>query len=114
MVATDMIIPRGHRIRPVDVAAMLACGVRSVRVRRKPRAAIIPTGEEIVSPEAELRPEELFGKVIDANSYMLSGMLEDVDVEGAALVRCGPRRVRVLAGELELLWWEGGHHAAGT
>ncbi|RKY00827.1 molybdopterin biosynthesis protein, partial [Candidatus Poribacteria bacterium] len=76
VVATEMIIPRGHRIRPVDVAAMLACGVRSVKVRKKPRAAIIPTGEEVVSPEAELRPEELFGKVIDTNSYMLSGMVE--------------------------------------
>ncbi len=52
--------------------------------------------------------------VVQRPQGRLSGMLEDVDVEGAALVRCGPRRVRVLAGELELLWWEGGHHAAGT
>ena len=76
VVATEMILPRGHKIRPVDVSAMLSCGVRSLTVRAKPRVALIPTGDELVSAEEELSTEELYGKVIETNSYMLAGMIE--------------------------------------
>jgi putative molybdopterin biosynthesis protein len=50
IVATELILTRGHRIRPIDVAAMLSGGVRSVVVKKKPVVAIIPTGDELVEP----------------------------------------------------------------
>jgi putative molybdopterin biosynthesis protein len=77
VVATEMILPRGHRIRPVDVSAMLSCGVRSVAVRSLPSVAVIPTGDELVSAEEDLSLEELYGKVIETNSYMLAGMIRE-------------------------------------
>ena len=71
IVATELILTRGHRIRPIDVAAMLSGGVRSVVVKKKPVVAIIPTGDEIVEPGAELNQ----GDIIDSNSYMLEALV---------------------------------------
>ena len=73
MVASEMILPAGHVVRPVDVGALLAGGVREVAMRRRPRIAILPTGSEIVQPGEPLRP----GSVIEFNSRMLAGMLTE-------------------------------------
>jgi putative molybdopterin biosynthesis protein len=73
VVATEMILPEGHAIRPVDVAALIAGGVTQVPVLRKPRIAVIPTGSEVVAPGTDAAP----GQVIDFDSYLLAGMLAD-------------------------------------
>lgn len=73
IVETEMIIPSGHWIRPVDVGAMLAGGVDTVDVYRKPVAGILPTGTEIVETAAEMDT----GKVLDSNSWMLKGLVEE-------------------------------------
>jgi putative molybdopterin biosynthesis protein len=44
IVANEMIIPSNHSIRPVDIAAMLAGGVNQVKVYRRPKVGLIPTG----------------------------------------------------------------------
>jgi putative molybdopterin biosynthesis protein len=70
IVTHQLILPVNHKIRPIDIGALLAGGVISIRVRRKPRVAIIPTGEELRSPdEKELKA----GEIVDFNSRMLSG-----------------------------------------
>jgi putative molybdopterin biosynthesis protein len=73
IVATELILTRGHRIRPIDIAAMLSGGVLSVVVKKKPIVAIIPTGDEIIEPCVE--PDQ--GKIIDSNSYMLEAMVSE-------------------------------------
>ena len=45
--ATELLLPAGHRLRPVDVAAAAAAGATDVLVRRRPVVAVIPTGDEI-------------------------------------------------------------------
>ena len=55
IVATELILPENHRIRPVDVGAMLAGGYVDINVRRKPKVVIIPTGTEIVEPGTNLK-----------------------------------------------------------
>jgi putative molybdopterin biosynthesis protein len=67
----DTIIPRNHRIRPIDIGAMLSCGLLEVDVRRKPKVSIIPTGSEIVEPKDELQ----LGDIVDCNSYIAEGMI---------------------------------------
>ncbi len=70
IVTHQLILPVNHKIRPIDIGALLAGGVISIRVRKKPRVAIIPTGEELRSPaEEELKA----GEIVDFNSRMLSG-----------------------------------------
>ncbi|HEU5100416.1 MAG TPA: molybdopterin-binding protein, partial [Roseiflexaceae bacterium] len=49
IVATELVLPENHRLRPVDLGALAAAGHVDVVVRRRPRVAIIPTGTELVS-----------------------------------------------------------------
>src|SRR5690606_37664258 len=44
--AGELLLPEGHRLRPVDVAACAAAGATELAVRRAPHVVIIPTGDE--------------------------------------------------------------------
>ena len=44
MVATQLVLPAGQILRPVDLGAIAGCGHDTVNVSRKPRVVIIPTG----------------------------------------------------------------------
>jgi putative molybdopterin biosynthesis protein len=50
LVATELVVPSGHRLRPADLGALAASGYAQIRVWRRPRVAIIPTGSELVPP----------------------------------------------------------------
>jgi putative molybdopterin biosynthesis protein len=69
--AGDTVVPENHRIRPVDIGALLSCGILTVNVRKKPRVRIIPTGSEIVEPGENLKP----GNIIDSNSFIASNLI---------------------------------------
>lgn len=71
IVQTELILPENHRIRPVDIGAMLAGGLTTVFVRKRPRFTIIPTGAEIIKPGQRIDR----GRIIDSNSYMLGALL---------------------------------------
>lgn len=71
IVAGEMMLQTGHVIRPVDIGVLLASGNLQVQVYRKPEVAIIPTGTEIIQPQAE--PKE--GDIIDSNSGMFAGQV---------------------------------------
>jgi putative molybdopterin biosynthesis protein len=73
IVATELILPEGHRIRPIDQGAMLATGVTTIPVQRKPRATVIPTGSELIQPDRAPKP----GEIIEFNSRILAGYLQD-------------------------------------
>jgi putative molybdopterin biosynthesis protein len=73
IVATEPLLPRGHRIRPFDIGALLAAGHISVPVAPQPRVAIIPTGSELVEPGAEVPP----GAIIDFNSRVVAAFVEE-------------------------------------
>ncbi len=67
--AGELLLPQGHRLRAVDVAAIAAAGVTEVLVRRRPVVAVLPTGDEI----RPLGCEPGIGEIIDTNSLMLAG-----------------------------------------
>ncbi len=73
IVATELIVPENHRIRPVDVGALLAGGNTEIMVRKRPEVAILPTGDEIVEPGSALRE----GSIIEYNSRILSGLVTE-------------------------------------
>jgi putative molybdopterin biosynthesis protein len=73
IVATELIIPENHRIRPVDIGALLAGGHTEIMVRKKPRISILPTGDEIVEPGTELKT----GAIIEYNSRVLGGLVRE-------------------------------------
>ncbi len=51
MVATELVLPANHKLRPVDLGALAGSGHAMVTVYTRPRVAIIPTGSELVSVE---------------------------------------------------------------
>lgn len=73
IVATELVIPANHKIRPVDMGAIAGCGHHQVAVRRKPHVIIIPTGSELVTADTE--PEA--GQIIEYNSLILSAQIEE-------------------------------------
>lgn len=73
VVQSEMILPAGHRLRPFDLGALLAAGVLEVPVRPRPRVAIIPSGNEIVSPGEDLGP----GEIPEFNSSIISGFVRE-------------------------------------
>lgn len=73
LVVTELILPTGHCIRPHDLGALLAGGVTSVAVKRRPRVLVIPTGSELTQPGAALEP----GRIIEFNSRVLGGMIQE-------------------------------------
>jgi putative molybdopterin biosynthesis protein len=80
--AAELLLPAGHRLRPVDVAAAGAAGATELVVRRPPVVAVIPTGDEIRTLGSELRP----GDLPDTNSLMLAAQAEGI---GCRAVRYG-------------------------
>jgi putative molybdopterin biosynthesis protein len=75
--AAELLLPAGHRLRPVDVAAAGAAGATELVVRRRPVVTLIPTGDEIRPVGSELRPSEL----PDTNSVMLAAQAEAAGCE---------------------------------
>jgi putative molybdopterin biosynthesis protein len=72
MVATELVLPGNHRLRPVDLGAIAGSGHDQVMVRRRPRVAVIPTGTELVAAGSPVRP----GDIIEYNSLMLAAQVE--------------------------------------
>src|SRR5262245_36095934 len=77
LVATEMLLPGGHPLRPVDLAALLSAGVRSVEVRRRPRVAVLPTGDELVDALAPPEEQDRRGAILETNSYLIAGLVEE-------------------------------------
>lgn len=65
------IFARGHRIRPADVGALSGIGLASVDVVRRPRVAVLATGDEIVPPDVTPKP----GQVRNVNQYALRALI---------------------------------------
>ena len=79
--ATELLLPEGHRLRPVDVAAAAAAGVVDLLVHRRPVVAVLPTGDEI----RPLGTETGIGEILDTNSLMLAGQASEHGCEVLSL-----------------------------
>jgi molybdopterin molybdotransferase/putative molybdopterin biosynthesis protein len=77
--AAELLLPEGHRLRPVDVAACGAAGLVELDVRRPPRVVVVPTGDEIRPLGAELRP----GEIPDTNSLMLVAQARELGCDAS-------------------------------
>lgn len=73
IVATELLLPGNHQLRPVDLGALAGAGYTQVAVRRRPRVAVIPTGDEVI---ARGRDPEL-GEIIEYNSLVLGAQVEE-------------------------------------
>jgi putative molybdopterin biosynthesis protein len=75
MVATELVLPANHRLRPVDLGALAGSGHATVAVYRKPRVAIIPTGSELVDVDQAAQGGVAAGQIIEYNSIVLAAQV---------------------------------------
>jgi len=71
MVATELVLPANHVLRPADLGAIAGSGHAEVAVRRRPCVALLPTGSELVPPGGAPQP----GQVIEYNSLVLGAQV---------------------------------------
>jgi len=71
MVATQLVLPAGHTLRPADLGAIAGCGHGTVRVARRPKVAIIPTGTELVRIGQPVQS----GDIIEYNSMVMAAQI---------------------------------------
>lgn len=91
IVENQLIVPSKHKIRPVDIGALIAGGINTLEVYKKPSVGIIPTGTEIVEPGTDLK----VGDIIDFNSRTFSAQVSDW---GGI-----PRRYNIVKDDYELI-----------
>jgi molybdopterin molybdotransferase len=68
----EVIVPAGCLLRPQDIGGLLALGITQVKVRCRPRVAIVSTGDEIVAPDTAPAP----GQIRDINTYTIAALIE--------------------------------------
>lgn len=81
IVATELIIPESHVVRPADIGAMLASGITEIKVRRKPIIGIIPTGSELIDAETIKERMPNPPELIEYNSAVLGSLVTEVGAE---------------------------------
>jgi molybdopterin molybdotransferase len=103
-------LKKGHRLRPQDVGVMAGFGITDVPVFRRPRIAVISTGDEIVSVDQLPLP----GQVRDINQYTLAALCRKGGAEPLLLGLC-PDNFDALKGmvhraldQADAVWISGG------
>jgi molybdopterin molybdotransferase len=85
------VLSRGQRLRPQDLGLLAMLGVATVPVHRRPRLALLSSGDELIPLEATLTP----GKVRDSNTYTLSAQAAQSGVEVVRLGVAADERLAV-------------------
>jgi molybdopterin molybdotransferase len=78
----------GSLLRAQDVGLLAMLGVANVSVYRKPRAALLSSGDELAPVESRLMP----GQIHDSNSYTLSALISGSGCEVLSLGVAPDRR----------------------
>jgi molybdopterin molybdotransferase len=85
IISGQEVLPTGKKIGPQEIGILAMLGCTSVPVRKRPKIAIISSGNELIPIDAPLVP----GKIYDSNTPMLTAMAEkagcDVFPMGVAL-----------------------------
>lgn len=68
----SVVLPKGRRLRPVDIGLLAALNRSSVAVHRRPRVGILATGDEVVDLGPALGP----GQIRNSNSYTIAAATE--------------------------------------
>jgi putative molybdopterin biosynthesis protein len=77
----ELLLPEGHRLRAVDLAAAAAAGATDLLVRRRPRVSVLPTGDEVRPIGTETGP----GEILDTNSLMLAVQAREAGCDAQCL-----------------------------
>ncbi len=70
LAAGEVILPKGHRVRSIDLSALIAGGLREMMVEGQPRVHVVPLGEALVEPGRV----PSVGQVVDHTSPFLAAV----------------------------------------
>lgn len=73
----EVVIPAGTVIGPAEIGMMAGCGKSCVSVFRRPRVAILSTGDELLSVGESVTP----GMVVDSNGVSLAAAVKECGAE---------------------------------
>ncbi len=76
----EVILRRGTTVTSREIGMMAACGIGTVEVFRKPKVAVISTGDELVAPGGTLAPAQIF----DANGPIVAAAIAENGGEAIA------------------------------
>jgi putative molybdopterin biosynthesis protein len=77
----ETLLRKGTRLTSREIGMLAACGFASVGVIRRPKIAVLGTGDELVQPGEPLRP----GAVYDSNSPIIAAAVTEAGGEPVAL-----------------------------
>ena len=72
----DSVAEQGQLLNPMDLGWIAACGVPSVKVKRRVRVAVFSTGDELVEPGRSLQS----GQIYDSNRFAVAALLSRLPV----------------------------------
>lgn len=81
----DTVIPAGTLLLPRHVPVLASAGLTEVAVVRRPRVAVVSTGDELLP----LGERTGHGQIVDSNGPMLAALVAQGGFELAAVTRCG-------------------------
>jgi molybdenum cofactor synthesis domain-containing protein len=67
----EVVLKKGVKLLPQDIGVLKVLGLEKIKVFKKPKVALISTGDELVESIKDLKPF----KVIDVNKPILTGMI---------------------------------------
>ena len=70
--AGGIVIEAGSVLRPQEIGLVTSLGIWQLEVHRRPRVALLSTGDEVAEPGTPRRP----GQIYDANRFTLRGSIE--------------------------------------
>jgi molybdopterin molybdotransferase len=66
------LLPAGIQLNAPEIAVLAAAQCTKLKVFRRPRVAILSTGNELITPEQTLQP----GQIVDSNQYALATLVK--------------------------------------
>jgi putative molybdopterin biosynthesis protein len=82
MARGEAVLRRGQRITSREIGILAACGIAEIPVVRRPRVAVLSTGDELTPPGAPLRPAGVY----DSNGAIVAAAVAEA---GGEAVRYG-------------------------
>ncbi len=89
----QLLARRGDKITPQKIALFAAQGLSVVRVGGGVRAAVISTGDELISPEEKLSS----GQIYDSNSFLLCALLRQAGAQVTSVIHCSDDAAEIAA-----------------